>query len=76
MKDHPTFLRAAVDLARQYPETHFLLIGREISPENKSLGQLIPAQVRNRFHLLGERGDVPELMNTMDIFCSFFTVPF
>lgn len=69
MKDHAAFLRAAVDLACQYPETHFLLVGREISPENKSLEQLIPAPVRNRFHLLGERRDIPGLMSAMDIFC-------
>jgi glycosyltransferase involved in cell wall biosynthesis len=69
MKDHAAFLRAAVDLACQYPETHFLLIGREVSIENKPFQQLIPAQVRNRFHLLGERSDIPELMSAMDIFC-------
>jgi glycosyltransferase involved in cell wall biosynthesis len=69
MKDHAAFLRAAVDLACQYPETHFLLIGRDVSIENKPLQQLIPGQVRNRFHLLGERSNIPELMSAMDIFC-------
>ena len=69
MKDHPTFLRAAVVLALRYPEIHFLLSGRDVSLENKALAQLIPAQVRDRFHLLGERSDVSDLMNAMDIFC-------
>jgi len=69
MKDHKAFLRAAVNLAFRYPETHFLLSGRDVSLENKTLEQLLPAQIRDRFHLLGERGDISELMSAMDIFC-------
>lgn len=69
MKDHPIFLRAAVDIALRYPETHFLLSGRNVSLENETLAQLIPAQVHDRFHLLGERNDVPDLMSAMDVFC-------
>ncbi len=69
MKDHPVFLRAAAGLAKRYPETHFLLSGRDVSSENKMLEQLVPTQVRDKFHLLGERGDVHELMSAMDIFC-------
>lgn len=69
MKDHPIFLRAAADLALRYPETHFLLSGRDVSLENTTLEQLVPMQVRDRFHLLGERSDVSDLMSAMDIFC-------
>jgi len=69
MKDHSAFLRAAAGLALRYPNTHFLLSGRGVSLENLTLAQLVPAQVRDRFHLLGERGDVSKLMSAMDIFC-------
>lgn len=69
MKDHPVFLRAAVDLALRYKQVYFLLSGLEVSLDNKVLAQLIPDQVRDRFHLLGERSDVPELMSAMDVFC-------
>lgn len=69
MKDHPTILRATVDLALQYPETHFLFSGRDVLLSNKTLEQLVPIQVRDRFHLLGERNDVHALMSAMDIFC-------
>jgi glycosyltransferase involved in cell wall biosynthesis len=69
MKDHPAFLRAAVSLALRYPTSHFLLSGLGVSLESKILEQLVPARVRDRFHLLGERGDVSELMSAMDIFC-------
>ncbi|MCK5214489.1 MAG: sugar transferase [Candidatus Omnitrophica bacterium] len=69
MKDHATLLRASVNLANQYPDAHFLLIGRNVSLENAVLSQGIPAQIRDRFYLLGERYDVPDLMSAMDIFC-------
>jgi len=69
MKDHLIFLRAAADLVLRYPETHYLLSGRNVSMDNDILEQLIPVQARDRFHLLGERDDVPQLMNAMDIFC-------
>ncbi len=69
MKDHPAFLRAAVKLALRNPTLHFLLSGLGVSFESKTLEHLVPAQVRDRFHLLGERGDVSELMSAMDVFC-------
>ncbi len=69
MKDHPVFLRAAANLARRYPELHFLLSGRDVSLDNAALKQLIPSQMQDRFHLLGERSDISELMSAMDIFC-------
>jgi len=69
MKDHPSFLKAAADLAQRYPETHFLLCGRDVLLEETALAQLIPTQVQDRFHLLGERSDVSALMSAMDIFC-------
>ncbi|NOZ51526.1 MAG: glycosyltransferase [Gammaproteobacteria bacterium] len=69
MKDHPAFLRVAVKLALKYPTLHFLLSGLGVSFESEILEQLVPAQVRDRFHLLDERDDVSELMSAMDIFC-------
>jgi len=69
MKDHSTFLHATMDLVSRFPKTHFILIGSDVSPENDIFKQLIPAQVRSRFHLLEERNDVPVLMSSMDIFC-------
>ena len=69
MKDHPLFLKAAADIAHRNSNVHFLLSGRDVSMGNEDLKQLIPVELRNRFHLLGERTDVPELMCAMDIFC-------
>lgn len=69
MKDHVTFLRAAAAIALRRPEVHFLLSGRDVSLDTKALQQLIPWQLRKRFHLVGEHHNIPELLSAMDIFC-------
>jgi glycosyltransferase involved in cell wall biosynthesis len=69
MKDHSTFLQAALELAKRIPDTHFILCGSGVSFDNKSIEQQVPLQVRNRFHLIEERGDVHDLMSAMDLFC-------
>lgn len=69
MKDHANFLHAAGMIALRYPNTHFLLSGLDICIENTDLKKNIPAPLNNRFHLLGERSDVADLMSSMDILC-------
>ena len=69
MKDHHTFLRAAVAVAGLLRDVHIVLCGREVVWENRALTALIPGELRGRFHFLGERKDVPELMCAMDVFC-------
>ena len=69
MKDHANFLQAAGVVALRYPNTHFVLSGRNVCLDNASLKQEIPPPLENRFHLLGERGDVSDLMSAMDISC-------
>ncbi len=70
MKDHSLFLRAAVEIARRNENAHFVLSGRNVTLENRELGSLIPDSCYNRFHLLGERADIPALMAAMDILSS------
>jgi glycosyltransferase involved in cell wall biosynthesis len=69
MKNHAGFLRASADLACRFSDVHFLLSGRGVSLKDNGLKQLIPTQLRDRFHLLGERSDVFKLMSAMDVFC-------
>ena len=69
MKDHKTFLKAIARLILDYKKLHVLLCGNSVTWENKAIANLIPAEARDRFHLLGERSDVPDLMSAMDIFC-------
>ncbi|MDH5256639.1 MAG: glycosyltransferase [Gammaproteobacteria bacterium] len=69
MKDHSSFLQAAVTIALRYPSTHFVLSGRDVCLTNVSLKKKIPIALQPRFHLLGERSDVADLMSAMDVFC-------
>lgn len=69
MKDHRLFISVAVDLANNYPDVHFVLSGRKVTIENSLFKQMIPESLLNRFHLLGERSDVDDLMSAFDIFC-------
>ena len=70
MKDHVGFLRAAVRVARLMPHTRFLLIGRDVSPENPAISGIVPTALSGRFLFTGERPDVEQLMQAMDLLCS------
>lgn len=69
MKDHASFLRAAVRVAGANPAARFLLVGREVSPENPTLAGIVPPDLIDRFLFTGERSDVHRLMQAMDVFC-------
>jgi glycosyltransferase involved in cell wall biosynthesis len=69
MKDHANFLKAAVILAKRHTDVQFILSGRGVSMDDEALEKHIPITLQNRFHLLGERNDVADLMSAMDIFC-------
>lgn len=69
MKDHQGFLRVSAKLALRHENVYFLLIGWHVSQEHTNFLKLIPEQVRDRFHLLGECDNISELMSAMDIFC-------
>ena len=67
-KDHHTFVRAAKRLSERFPEVNFLLCGKDITWENRTLaGWIDAAESRGRFHLLGSRDDVPRLNAALDV---------
>ncbi|MCG6941965.1 MAG: glycosyltransferase [Thiohalocapsa sp.] len=68
-KDYENFVRAAAAVAGRVPSAHFLLIGRGCDEHNAELGGWLDAHRphRNRFHLLGLRGDVPRLLQALDL---------
>ncbi|OQX06984.1 MAG: hypothetical protein BWK73_29325 [Thiothrix lacustris] len=69
-KDFPTFIKAANILLASQQDIQFLLIGRDIDSNNKTLMSLINDTINpNAFILLGERNNIPELLSLMDIFC-------
>lgn len=69
MKDHASFLRAAVRVARENSSAWFLLVGRDVSPENPALADIVPQGLLGRFVFVGERSDPHRLMQAMDVFC-------
>lgn len=70
MKDHSSFLVAASGVARRVPEVRFLLVGRNAHLDHPVLRGLVPSELTANFVCLGERPDVSELMQAMDLLCS------
>lgn len=69
MKDHPSFLRAAVRVVRENPLARFLLVGREVFPSHPALAGIVPPELMAQFVFIGERSDVHRLMHAIDVFC-------
>lgn len=71
MKDHENFLKAASRLHNIRPDVHFVLVGREIDKKNASLVSLTSSLGLNRHvHLLGERCDIANIIEALDIAAS------
>lgn len=68
MKDHATFLKAAELLVHEDKRVHFALIGKGMERWNKKLKPDISPILEDRLHLLGQRDDMPLVMNGIDIF--------
>lgn len=67
MKDHYNFLQAAAILQEEFPDVHFLLVGRDVDGNNKVLQQWIQQLKLSHIHLLGERKDIPIITEALDI---------
>lgn len=68
-KDHANFVHAAGHLAASYPSCRFLMVGRDLTPNNAELRRLIQATgFADRFIFLGERSDPAACLDAMDVF--------
>ncbi len=68
MKDHRTFFHAAHLLLKTHPTVHFVLAGQNITSHNPELYRLTGDYRNSRqFHLLGQRRDIPDVLNALDI---------
>ena len=68
MKDHRGFLRAAALVRNQIPTVRFVMVGAGVDPSNPDLRAVIASlQLERAVKLLGERPDVPDLLNAMDV---------
>ncbi|MFQ5482972.1 MAG: glycosyltransferase family 4 protein [Nitrospinaceae bacterium] len=71
MKDFKTFVSAAGRLLHMRTEVHFLLVGRGVDSANRELaGWIQDTGQPERFHCLGERQDIPQLLSALDLFTS------
>ncbi len=69
VKDHKSFIKAACNLIKDRPESHFIMAGKGVEPENASLMKQIPETLLGHFHLLGERNDIARITAGLDIAC-------
>jgi glycosyltransferase involved in cell wall biosynthesis len=68
IKGHDTFLRAARILTDAAPQVRFLLVGKDVDQRNSALRDFVARlQLDGRVVALGEREDMPALLNAMDI---------
>jgi len=71
VKDHAGFLRAARLVAREHPQTRFVLVGPGVNQEQPVLSRTIAEyELQDRIFMLGERFDMPRLTAALDIACS------
>lgn len=71
IKGHDIFVRAAKTVAHANQQARFVMVGRGLDETNSELGALLRAlDLTDRVHLLGEHGDIPEILNTLDIYVS------
>jgi glycosyltransferase involved in cell wall biosynthesis len=67
MKDHSTFFKAASLLLSERNNVHFVLVGKNVDLENKSIFTQVPNAGMEHFHLLGERDDMENITAGLDI---------
>lgn len=67
-KDHQTFIQAASRLSKKQTSVHFLLCGKNINKNNKTLQKWVEqTNLQNKIHLLGERSNMPRLHSALDL---------
>ncbi len=70
LKDYKNFVEASAIVANSNERVKFLLVGRRVNERNRQLmGWIEETQCMERYKLLGERDDVPDLLSVMDVFC-------
>jgi glycosyltransferase involved in cell wall biosynthesis len=68
MKGHSVFLEAARIASEDWPECHFVLVGRGVTAENANLRVILKGTaLGSKCHLLGERPDLPRLTAALDV---------
>jgi len=74
LKRHDDFIRAAASVAREVPNTHFVIAGVDTSPNEEYRRQLqalvADVELSDRIHFLGWLDDADQLLCALDAFVS------
>jgi len=70
IKNHLGFIDASLRLLGKYSNIYFVLVGRNINELNSLLMDSIPNNQKGRYCFLGEQKDIPQILNSLDLFCS------
>ena len=71
VKNHAGFIKSAIRISAINPNVSFLLAGEGVDTSNADLIQMIDsARLLHRFHLLGQRSDMPLIMASIDVLVS------
>lgn len=70
LKDHGNFVAAAARLSTTIPQARFVLVGRGVDRSDGLVWKEVERfGLAERFMLLGERDDIPLILNALDLFC-------
>ena len=69
MKNHTGFVQSVCETLANHPNTAIIMCGKGIDSSNASLTEIIPSNLRENFYFLGERDDIREIMQALDLFC-------
>ena len=71
-KDQLTICRALPRVFAQTENTHFIFVGKAANGGEKKLEECVEfckqTKITDRVHFLGSRGDIPDILNALDIF--------
>lgn len=70
LKDFTTFVRAAARCIGSHSDVHVVMAGCGLTADNAELaGWIAETGYADRFHLLGERSDLSDVLASLDLFC-------
>jgi glycosyltransferase involved in cell wall biosynthesis len=70
VKDHKNFIKAAGLISMLLEDVKFLLVGRDLTEDNKEIVSMIKfSGITDSVFLLGEREDISKCMRESDVFC-------
>lgn len=69
MKDIPVLLKACTEILDRDKKVHVVIVGRELTADNREIAPFFERMQMDRVHLLGQRSDIPDVMPAFDLSC-------